>query len=278
MLGTPRVIATLMASALLASPVLAQPPTPAEKQQAQDLVKQAIAKSQANEHSRAIELYLEAYEIVPLPTLLSNVGTEYQADNKPVEALKYFCMYLDKDPNGPLQTYARGQARQIQDDLGHEALALCATPPAPTAPRPTEQTAATETRRDSEELGVTKPARRRGDPGTGLKVTGLVAVGLGVAALGGGLYFGNRARTISDDISMWPMNTPWPDDIADYEAEGARAEQLQIVGLAVGGALVVSGAILYVVGRSKTSAARERVSLTPTANPRGGGVVFAGSF
>ena len=57
----------------------------------------AIAKSQANEHQGAIDLYLQAYAIVPLPVLLSNIGAEYQLITKPVEALKYFCKYLEAD-------------------------------------------------------------------------------------------------------------------------------------------------------------------------------------
>ncbi|MBA3457054.1 MAG: hypothetical protein H0T42_28455, partial [Deltaproteobacteria bacterium] len=120
MLGTSRVVAAVLVSSLLAGTVLAQPkpPTPSEKQQANELVKQAIAKSQDKQHLAAIDLYLKAYAVVELPTLLSNVGTEYQQAAKPVEALKYFCMYLEKDPAGPLVTYATAQARVLQIQLG----------------------------------------------------------------------------------------------------------------------------------------------------------------
>ena len=45
----------------------AQPtsPRPTQKQQAGDLVKKAIAKSQAGDHALAIELYQQAYNIIP---------------------------------------------------------------------------------------------------------------------------------------------------------------------------------------------------------------------
>ncbi|MBL9020240.1 MAG: hypothetical protein JNL83_39005 [Myxococcales bacterium] len=99
MLGSSRAVATVLAAALLVGPsglAIAQPqPTPQQKQLVQDLVKQAIAKSQAGDHAGAIETYQKAYATSPLPTLLSNIGSEYQLASKPVEALKYFFMYLE---------------------------------------------------------------------------------------------------------------------------------------------------------------------------------------
>ena len=94
-------IRTLLVLVLAATPALAQPrsnPTP--KEQAAELVKKAIAKSDAGDHQGAIDLYLEAYKLAPLHSLLSNVGTEYQKAGKNIDALRYFCMYLEKDPTG----------------------------------------------------------------------------------------------------------------------------------------------------------------------------------
>src|ERR1044071_7030089 len=97
-----RTAATVLASLTLASaaalPVLAdpQPPTDKDKQLANDLTKKAIVKSQAGDHNAAIDLYLKAYTIVPNSILLSNIGTDFQASGKPAQALRYFCMYLDK--------------------------------------------------------------------------------------------------------------------------------------------------------------------------------------
>ena len=137
MMGIPRrIVAALCVTLLVATPVFAQPPpapTPAQKQAAGDLTKQAIAKSQANEHEKAIELYLQAFEIVPLPVLLSNVAAEYQKLKKPVEALKYFCMYLEKDATGPSASYATAQAKLIQLEQGNKDVidATVCEPPKP---------------------------------------------------------------------------------------------------------------------------------------------------
>lgn len=278
MLGTSRAIAALCASLLIASPVLAQPgaqPTPAQKQQAGDLVKQAITKSQNKDHEGAIELYLKAYSIIPLAQLLSNIGTEYQSAQKPVEALKYFCLYLEKEPTGNLAGYASSQAKSLYFLLGGknvEEKDVCKTPVTPTAqvttdpqPQPPPETP--------------PPAGRPDDnPGGGLKIAGYVAGGVGLLALGTGFFFGSEAQKISDDITNHTDTTiAWRDDIKDYEAKGQRYENLQIAFLVSGGVLVIGGAALYVVGRSK-KANTETMALRPTASANSAGVVFSGSW
>ena len=279
MLGTSRVVAAVLASSLLVGTVLAQPtkpPTPAEKQQAGDLVKQAIAKSQEKDHLAAIDLYLKAYAVVPLPTLLSNVGTEYQQAAKPVEALKYFCLYLEKDPAGALVTYATSQARVLQIQLGNTVsndAEVCR--PAVVTPPPGDGSGAGS---GSDVPAVVEPTTS--DPGGGMKLAGMVTGGVGLVTFGLGLYFGVQAKKINDDIEDQGITEPWRDDIVAYMDKGQRYEYMQIGFLVAGGALVVGGTVIYMLGRGKTSAAESQtqVSITPSVTPNGGGVTLFGRF
>src|SRR5258706_10262291 len=121
MMGSLRSLAVLCA---LAAPTLAQPKSPPQvtpnaMQVASDLVKKAIAKSQAGDHNGAIDLYLQAYQLSPQHALLSNVANEYLDLKKPYEALKYFCMYLDKDPTGTNATYVTSKAKTIEIEQGN---------------------------------------------------------------------------------------------------------------------------------------------------------------
>lgn len=272
-LRTRSVVATLCASVLIASPALAQPgaPTPAQKEQAGDLVKQAITKSQNKDHEGAIELYLEAYAIIPLATLLSNIGTEYQSAQKPVEALKYFCLYLEKEPTGSLVGYATSQAKSLYFLIGGTDVPeseVCKTPVTP-------QTQATPDPQPTPQPERPQPV---GDPGKALKIAGYATGGAGLLALGVGFYFGSEAQTISDDITNHTDTTiAWRDDIKDYEAKGQRYENLQIAFLVAGGALVVGGAVLYFLGNSKKSSA-ETLVLRPTASADSAGAVLSGSW
>lgn len=271
MLGTSRVVATILASVLALAPITgyAQPlGTPAQKQQFGDWMKQAIAKSQAGDHPGAIEIYEKAYALIPLPTVLSNIGAEFQLATKPVEALKYFCMYLDKDPTGPLASYATGQAKLLQSQLTGaqvEDAQVCKAPILPMTPEPT----------GTQNLGATSATTASpADPGKTFKTVGLVAAGAGVVTVGLGLYFGYRALKISRDISRL-RSEAWQDSIHAYQDEGQRDEYLQITCLTVGGLLVVGGAVLYFKGRAKTS---ESMTVAPSVSPGGGGMVLSGSF
>lgn len=272
MLGVSRSIATVLAAALLVGQIgvaAAQPqPSPQQKQQVQDLVKQAIAKSQAGDHAGAIEIYQKAYAISPLPTLLSNIGAEYQLATKPVEALKYFCMYLDKDPAGPLASYATGQAKILRSQLTNKPVEdadVCKAPAAEPPPPPPPK---------DQPLPPGPPSAE--DPGKGLKTGGLIVGGIGVASLGLGIYFGIQAQKHTDYIN--DNTDQWRPDITDYQDEGQRDEYLQITFLAVGGVAVAAGTYMFLKGRSKSRSAAESTIVQPTASPGGAGVLVRGSF
>lgn len=264
-----RIVAAVCVSLLVASPVLAQPPppTPQQKQAAGDLTKQAIAKSQANDHDKAIELYLQAFEIVPLPVLLNNVATEYQKLKKPVEALKYFCMYLAQDPTGQSASYATAQAKLIQIDQGNKDVtdATVCDPPKPVEPPVRVAPPPIEPKPEPE------------DRGKSMRIAGFAIGGAGLVGLGVGAYFGFKAKDISDQITNHPKNDMWPDDVQDLEDEGQAHENKQIIFMIAGGALVATGVALYFIGRSRKGNA-EQVTLMPTATPESAGLAITGGF
>src|ERR1700691_1762567 len=115
----------LVVACILALPTLGgaqpKPPTAQQKQQASDLVKKAIARSQSGDHIVAIELYNQAYNIIPTPILLSNIGSEYQQmTGKSAEAVKYFCKNLEADPMGTNADYVTAQVKAIELQRGDQ--------------------------------------------------------------------------------------------------------------------------------------------------------------
>lgn len=290
-MGTPRAVAAALAALLVTAPVLARPgrgtavtpppPTDADKKHAGDLVRSAIAKSQAGDHGDAIELYLEAYAVVPMTLLLSNVGAEYQQDRKLALALKYFCMYLDKEPAGSLATYAAAQANVVQVQLGMplsaDGRACVAADPVAVVPAVVEEAPPV--------LPPPVPIVAGPTPGHQMRVAGLALGGAGLVSLGVGAGFGLKAKSISDDISdHCAGQSPcpeWPADIKDREAAGQRDENIQVVTMILGGALVAAGVGLYVAGRAKGARATESrpvVTLTPSARPGSVGLTLVGRF
>jgi hypothetical protein len=281
--GRPRALAAALASLLIAAPVMAQPKSPNRPPQdvANDLVKQAITKSQGGDHIGAIDLYLSAYSLIPQHTLLSNVGNEYQQAGKPVEALKYFCMYLEKDPTGTNATYATSKARAIQIDLGNKNVddeSVCeppsSEPPPPEDPPPAGGVTGTSG------LDKPPPAEQKdtgGSPGGTLKIMGVAAGVIGLAGVGGGMYFGLKAREKSDFISNHNPAEPWPNDIGEIEADGKKLEQRQILLTIAGGALTVTGVALFIVGATRTRPT-EKLSVRPTATSSSIGIAIGRGF
>jgi hypothetical protein len=264
----------LLLITLLVIPAAAQP-TPQQEAQARDLTKRAIAKSSAGNHVGAVEDYLEAYKLVPNAMLLSNIGAEYaQMKDRRADAKKYFCMYLKEDPGGPNASYALNQAKLLAELLGQKDVddkTACQDPkPEPVKPPPDDTTTTGTT-----DIGVAKSAEPA-DPGKPLKIAGLVSMTLGAAGLGVGMYFGLEAKRISDEITNHDTSMPWDSDIEKMEADGQAAENKQIAFMIGGGVLVATGAVLFVIGRSKSSS---ETVIAPTAGADGSmGMVVSGRF
>ncbi len=255
-------------------------PNELQKRKAGELVREAIAKSQAGEHDAAIEKYQAAYDTAPSPLLLSNIGAEYEKAGKKVEAVKFFCKYLDQDPNGNNADYASAQVRALQADLGNQVEdkdpctikkpTPVAPPPVGTAPEPKETASATGTAKLEE-----APA-----PGRGLRIGGIGVGAAGIAAFGVGVYFGVKAQQISKSITHHDPTQPWPTNINQQESTG-KSDQARQIGLMVGGGVLVgAGAVMYWMGmqEGKSAAKSEHAVIVPVAAPGLAGIAVSGGF
>ena len=284
-------VATITVVGALASVANAQPAAPNDRQKAQagDLVKKAIAKSQAGDHQAAIELYLQAYQIAPLAILLSNIGSEFQQENKPVEALKYFCWYLKDDPTGANVTYATANVKSLQMQLGHEtddkdvckpvekkAEPAVAPPPPVTEPPPGPTTPPTS----GTPLGNGTHGSEPSDTNprfSNMQLAGLVVGGAGVVAFGIGTYYGIAGWQLSNKISDHSMTTKWETNIGSEESEGSSDNNKQIGFMVVGGVAAGAGVVMYLLGRNK-SEDKEHVMLVPTGTQTSVGMALSGGF
>jgi tetratricopeptide (TPR) repeat protein len=265
-----------LALALIAWPLVAHAdpkPTPAQMQQAGDLVKKAIAKSQAGDHDLAIELYKQAYDVVPTPILLSNIGSEYEQAKNRILALKYFCKYLDADPTGSNASYATAKAKALQIDLGNpitDDASVCKPPAPPPAPKPVVD----QPPQGSAFQPTGGPTSDNDDhPGRTLEYAGAAVGAVGVVGLVIGSVYGLKALSLNDAINNHSLGTPWPETI-----DGVPIKQWNIQGAAwnhdteifmISGAVVLGAGIgLFVYGHSETGRKPTDTSVTivPTFN------------
>jgi hypothetical protein len=113
------------------------------------------------------------------------------------------------------------------------------------------------------------------DRGRTLRTFGIVTAAIGLVVVAGGIQQGVEAKRISDNIRSQPATEPWPTDILEREQAGERAERREFLMLAGGTALVVTGAVTYLVGRSR---AKTEVLVVPTASSQSAGVGLVGRF
>jgi hypothetical protein len=290
------VIAGATAGAVVAD---AQPnPSAAQKQQAGELVKKAIAKSRDGEHSAAVEMYQQAFLIVPQPLLLSNIASEYQLLGKNAEAVKYFCRYLEADPNGSMVGYATTQTKQLQAQLGNQIddKDVChpIAKPAPAA-SPTEHDGdpdnAKPSKRDADpdrkptpQIDQHDDARddADGSPGKALEYTGFGFAGAGAIAIGVGVFYGLKGKSLSDQLSSHDPTQPWPttiDGIAikDVDAMGHQYNTRQVEFMIGGGVALAAGTVMIYLGHAKGKE-RDRVSVTPVWSGGVYGVALGAGF
>jgi hypothetical protein len=285
MMGTLRSLAIMC---VLAAPALAQPKgspqvTPNAMQVASDLVKKAIAKSQAGDHSGAIDLYLQAYQLSPQHALLSNVANEYLEMKKSYEALKYFCMYLEKDPTGTNATYVTSKAKSIEIEMGNSDVTDATVCKPKVKKDPKETPPKDEPKKEPITTPTTGSVETGSDSGKGMRYAGLGIAGAGAIAIGLGAYFGLQAKKIADDITHhcdgFPPNMcpAWDNNIKQIEEEGRSDNTKFIVLTIAGGAAIITGTALFIVGRKKPSE-QNRVTFTPVATGDTVGFVLDGRF
>jgi len=88
-----------------------------------------------------------------------------------------------------------------------------------------------------------------GSPGRGKRVTGALTGASGLILIGVGAYFGKIAGDRADEVSrVFATHGSWDASAASNYDEGRSAERTAIVLSAVGGAAVVTGAVLYYLG------------------------------
>lgn len=275
-------LSLLVVSALFAAPAAAESDA-ASRAKARELTERAIEKTKAGEHEAAIELYLRAYELSSEAILLSNIGSAYQTLGRRERALRYFCRYLDADANGKLAGFAREQAKQLAIDLGNRGPACekpasetSVTPPSPAGEDPVEPTSDEPSREGPDITASTEVGRRR-EPALAapLRISGLVLAGGGVIGLGIGGYYGYVGKRASDIIS--DNDDGWTADELEQQEIGERANSRMKIALISGGAAVLTGAALYLWGRSMR-VEENRISIAPQLTPGSSGLVVSGVF
>lgn len=229
-----------------------------------DLVTRAAAKSAHRDHKGAIELYRQAYELDSSPHILTLIADEWRALGNKREALNYYCSYMYVDAAGDDADHASEQARMLAGMLGRLNSTDREACDNKQAQKPVSVTGvdALDTKIPPPSLGISKR-----------EIIGLSMLATGVGGLGVALYEGREVARVRGAQRV-------SDPTVDQDALEAKAEShtlKQKLWLVGGGATLITGGILYVIGRNDRHRA-ERAMIAPTVSKNGAGLVMGRRF
>lgn len=229
------------------------PPTKKELDEARGHFKAAEgAKARGDYQTAAVE-YLAAYERFAEPEFFFDVAEVYRLAGDEPNALTYYDKYLELDPNGRGATSARSSADQLRRSIAAKQDA-------------DRRKVDDERKRIADEQARRTAARRVVEgptaPGRSLRIAGIATGGPGVVALGIGVVFGFKARSISNEISNASNYDP------QRYKDGKAAERNLFIFTGIGGAAVIAGGIFYYLGhRTGQTADSHAVTVAPIAGP-----------
>jgi len=257
----------------------------------------------SGDYAKGVALLSDLYIDTDDPTYIFNQGRCFEQNGRYQDAITRFREYLRKiqdaghhgDPSTErhiadceaLLAKERGQAPKdatpasppIESETSRPAKKTVELPPLvapepPSAPAPISSQAAplpappTPASQPESEVTSTAAGAR---PGSGLRVIGIVGMGLGVAAIATGAVLAVKANDVASELEASPTSYE-----RGKESTRSRYATLSNVGYAVGGACVVGGAVLYYLGwRAGHSAS---MALVPAFTSASAGAVVQGAF
>jgi tetratricopeptide (TPR) repeat protein len=252
-------------------------PAPAKKQPTQQQLAKArahfeaaeAAKSRHDYQTAALE-YLAAYELFQDPEFFYNVAEVYRLAGDEDNALAYYDKYLQLDPSGRGAPAARSHADKLRRSIAARRDALARAAEDQEARREEDR------RRIAAATLPPEPAAPTEQPGRQLRIAGIATGAGGVVSLAVGVVFGFKMKSIEDEIANDPVYTP-----SRYD-DGRAAERNMYLFTGVGVAGIVTGGVLYYLGRRAAQTAERgtgpAVTLGPVVGPSQIAVTAAGRF
>jgi tetratricopeptide (TPR) repeat protein len=273
-------LAVLSATLAFASAAGAQTALDAAK----GYTRQATVEYNVGHFEQALELYGKAYEALPTPVLLFDIGQCHRMLGRAERAIFFFEGYLRDQPGAPNRPLVEQLLRDLHKQLDEQRAAAqaeeqqraAASSPAPVAPIapgaqatvPADTVAARAPRRYPE-----------------LRIPGLATAGAGVVLIGTAVGLGLHASSLSNEISrLSSQNGTWSAHYqSDYEAGKTSATAATVLSVAGGVALAAGGALTYLgyvgwVWPWQAIAPRPAASAAVAPVPGGASFVVVGGF
>ena len=240
--------------------VAAAQPNPDDVQRAAELYDRGKRHFDIAEYSAAVAAWKEAYLLSSEPLLLFNIAQAHRLAGDCAQANRFYLNYKRVQPRPPNQAEldsAMAKCAGVEPATGDSTPTILQPaepgPPAKSlAPAPPAGTSPTPQTPDTVEI----------DEGRTLRLTGVAVASAGGVAGVIAVIYGLRAGAKADEISRQPAGTPWTPALEQIQHDGKAAETRSRIFAGLAAAGVVTGAVLYFYGRSRSSV-RVDVALAP---------------
>jgi tetratricopeptide (TPR) repeat protein len=254
----------LLAAVLAATPALAQPPSPEIRKQAEALFQKGEAFFREKRYDQAIDAYQEAYRLSALPALLLNIAQAYRLKGDPRKAIAHYKQFVEAAPDHEFAAEARVLIARLTAEVEEQEAAEARA----AAERAERERGPTRT------VTVERTVPSRGSKG--MRIAGIATGAAGMVAIGFGIKYALDVRRIEDELSS--REGQWTEEALARVQEGERAERAMVLLLGLGGGAVVTGALLYVIGRPARDSGAQAIGLAPAAGGNGLSVAVSGHF
>lgn len=225
------------------------------KTEALELFEQSADLYRQGKFDEAASLLERAYSLHEEPVLLYNLGRAYEGLGQNEKAIDAYTKYLEKAPKakdrGALERRIETLKAQIEKEK--KAAEPGTPPPAPLPEKPA-------------------PEKPKPDPGPatpGPSVLPWVVAGVGVAAIGAGVFVGIQAKSKRDDAQNNPVSK---DAEAEFDSAKSMATTANI--LLIGGTVVAAGGVTWALlgggKKAEPSSAKLHLRVVPGGIRLGG--------
>lgn len=244
--------------ALIVSTFVARLAVADEASEAEQLYNQGQAAFEAKRYDDALAAWQKSFDLSKEPGLLFNLAQAYRFRGQQGDCAKAATAYRKFIAQDPLSSQ-----RQVAETFAAD----------------TEKCAASEKSLSNTTTAAVAAPTEPGRSGTetsgrGKQVAGIAMAGGGVLLVATGLYFGNKASSLGDEVTEacaddcdWAVYGP-------KDADGRSAETKQYIFGGLGVAAILSGAVLYVLGSRNQAPSPIAID----ARRNGAGIVWSGSW
>jgi hypothetical protein len=212
------------------------------------------------------ELYADSND----PTYIFNSGRCLQQNGRYEEAVLRFREYLRKAKKASEEDRSEAEKNiaDCQALMGAKGAGAPATEP---GPPPTVSGQAAPTVAPQPAI-IVQQAPPPASSGRGLRIAGITAFAVGGAALATAVVLNLKANSLASDLET---TTHYE---RSKESTRVTYKNLSWAGYGVGAACVVTGAVLYLVGRGQGQGTTSRVALRPAFGDGRLGALLEGAF